>query len=65
MYTLCNVLTAIMWYAAASWSVDQLYVQDNTSPIVIIVLIASCILAGMQAADLLRHIEEKHNQGEL
>jgi len=65
MYTICNVLTAIMWYAAASWSVDQLYTHDNNAILVIVVLIVSALLAGMQAADLLSHIEDKHNQGEL
>jgi hypothetical protein len=65
MYTVYNVLTAIMWYAAASWSIDQIYTYDNNGILIIVVLIASAILAGMQAADLIRNIEDKHNQGEL
>jgi hypothetical protein len=54
-----------MWYAAASWSIDQIYTYDNNGILIIVVLIASAILAGMQAADLIRNIEDKHNQGEL
>jgi hypothetical protein len=65
MYTILNVLTALMWYSAASWSVDQIYTHDNNAILVIVILIASTVLAGMQATDLIRNIEEKHNQGEL
>jgi len=65
MYTILNVLTAIMWYAAASWSIDQIYTHDNTSPLMIAILVASAVLAGMQAADLISNIQDKHNQGEL
>jgi len=65
MYTILNVLTAIMWYAAASWSIDQIYTHDNNSPLMIAILVASAVLAGMQAFDLINNIEDKHNQGEL
>ena len=54
-----------MWSHAAAWGIDQIYTQNNNSILSIAVLIASAILAGMQIADLLRHIEDKHNQGEL
>lgn len=65
MYTVFNIITALMWSHAAMWALDQIYMQDNNSILTIAVLIASCILAGMQAADLLRNIEDKHNQGVL
>jgi len=65
MYTIFNILTALMWSHAAMWALDQIYMQDNNSILTIAVLIASAILAGMQTADLLRNIEDKHNQGVL
>jgi len=65
MYTILNVLTAIIWYSAAMWSIDMIYVEGNGSILSIIVLVAAAVLAGMQTADLLRNIEDKHNQGEL
>jgi hypothetical protein len=65
MYTVYNVLTAILWSSAASWSIDQIYTQDNNGILIIAVLIVSAVFAGMQAADLIRNIEDKHEQGVL
>jgi|APGre2960657373_1045057.scaffolds.fasta_scaffold11622_2 hypothetical protein len=65
MYTVFNILTALMWSHAAVWGIDQIYTHDNNSILSIAVLFASAILAGMQVADLLRNIEDKHNQGVL
>jgi len=65
MYTILNVLTALLWYSAASWSIDIIYVEGNSGLLPIIVLLASGILAGMQVTDLINSIKDKHEQGVL
>jgi len=65
MYTVFNILTALLWSHAAVWGIAQIYVGGNDGLLPILVLIASGVLAGMQITDLINHIEDKHNQGVL
>ena len=65
MYTVFNILTALMWSHAAVCGIDQIYHEGNSSLLPIFVLIASGVLAVMQITDLLNHIEDKHNKGVL
>jgi len=65
MYTIFNVLTALLWSHAAVWGIDQIYLEGHGGLIPVFVLIASGFLAGMQITDLLAHIEDKHNKGVL
>jgi len=65
MYTTLNILTAFLWYSAAAWSIDAIYVEGQGGLLPIFVLLGSGVLAGMQSIDLIRDLKDKHNQGEL